>query len=92
MTSFGDEHWTERPKTRLEKELGKERFNIQDVSQALSDQGFPDKELETGLGTDRLDVQREVRNVKGKVESIKGSLFLNFSSRRRSQEEVEIKV
>ena len=56
------------------------------------DQGFQDKELETGQGTDRLDVQREVRNVKGKVESIKGSLFLNFSSRRRSQEEVEIKV
>ena len=91
MTSVGDEHWTERPMKRLEKELGKERFNIHGVSLALLDQGFQDKELETGLGTDRLDVQREVRNVKGKVESIKGSLFLNFS-RRRSQEEVEIKV
>ena len=31
MTSVGDEHWTERPKTRLEKELGKERFNIQGI-------------------------------------------------------------
>ena len=59
MTSVGDEHWTERPMKRLEKELGKERFNIQDVSQALSDQGFPDKELEIGLGTDRLNVHRE---------------------------------
>ena len=60
MTSVGDEHWTERPRIRLEKELGKEKFNIQGVSLALLDQGFPDKELETGPGTDRLDVQREV--------------------------------
>ena len=34
MTSVGDEHWTERPMKRLEKELGKERFNIHGVSLA----------------------------------------------------------
>ena len=38
MTSVGDEHWTERPMKRLEKELGKERFNIQGVWSGISGQ------------------------------------------------------
>jgi len=33
MAGVGIEHWTERPKIRLEKELGQEGFNIQVVQE-----------------------------------------------------------
>ena len=33
MAGVGNEHWTERPKIRLEKELGQEGFNIQVVQE-----------------------------------------------------------
>lgn len=38
MAGVGDEHWTERPKIRLEKELGKERFNNQVVLSGIQGQ------------------------------------------------------
>ena len=35
MAGVGNEHWTERPKIRLERELGQERFIIQVVQAGL---------------------------------------------------------
>ena len=73
MAGVGNEHWTERPKIRLERELGQERFIIQ--------QGFRDSLVQKGYGTDSRiykrksfnQFSRDIFRTRSRKESLKRS-------------------